>query len=165
MLTTEQDDNSFRIYYRSYVIALFLAIIAPLMIFEHAGSVIDGSIDRSDLAGLIIAIIVSVAGSYYMVEFSSFNFSNTSNTFSWRWRSLLRKTSGEVPLQRIVKVQREALESSGTPGVKYTYRLIVVLDDETIIPLTSGYSKLYDARLDQIAEQLRAFLGLVVPQR
>lgn len=164
MLTTELDDTSYRIHYRSYGIALVLLLITPLMIYHHGGSIVDGSIDASDLAGLVIALIVSLAGAYYTIEFSSFTFSTESNTFSWRWRSLLRKKSGEVALQRIVRIRREALESSGTPGSKYTYRLIVILDDDSVIPLTSGYSKLYDARLNQIAEQLRGFLGLVVPR-
>ncbi len=165
MLTTEQDDYSYRVHSRSYLFALALLIVPPLMIYELGGSVLDGSIDRSDLTGLIIAILLPLAGCYYLFEIASFSFSTETNRFSWRRRNLLRQESGEVPLQRIVRVRRDQLQSSGTPGRQFVYRLIVILDDDSIVPLTSRYSGLEERQLKQIVDQLREFLGLYEPQR
>ncbi len=165
MLTSEQDDYNFRVSYRSYIFALALLIVPPLMIYELGGSLLDGSIDRSDLVGLILGIALPLAASYYLFEIASFSFSTETNLFSWRWRSLLRKKSGELPLQRIVRVRRDRLQSSGTPGRQFAYRLVVVLDDSTIVPLTSRYTGLHDRQLDQVVDQLREFLGLYEPQR
>lgn len=165
MLTTEQDEQNYRVYYRSWMLALALLIVPPLMLFEQGGSLLDGSIDRSDFAGLILGILLPLAASYYLFEIASFSFSTETNRFSWRWRSLLRKKSGELPLHRIVRVKRDRLQSSGTPGRQFSYRLVVVLDDATIVPLTSRYSALQERQLDQIVDQLREFLGLYEPQR
>ena len=165
MLTTEQDETTFRVFYRSYILALLLLLIPPLMIYELGGSVLDGSIERSDLAGLILAILLPLAGSYYLTEFASFTFSTDKNLFSWQWRNWLRKNSGQVALGRIVRVRRERIESSGTPGSRYAYRLTVILDDGTVVGLTRGYSGLYERQLDRIVDQLREFLGLLEAQR
>ncbi len=164
MLTIQQDDFTYRVFYRSFIIAMLLLLVPPLMIYELGGSVLDGSIDRSDLVGLILAIVLPLGGSYYMTEFASFTFSTETNRFSWRWRNLFRKQSGEVPLQRIVRVRRDRLTTSGTPGSKYTYRLVVILDDGSIVPLTQRYSSVHDRQLEQIVDQLREFLGLYEPQ-
>ena len=165
MLTTEKDESTYRVFYRSYILALLLLVIPPLMIYELGGSVIDGSIDRSDLAGLVLAIVLPLAGSYYFTEFGSFTFSTDRNLFSWRWRNLLRQKSGQVPLGRIVRVRRERIETSGKPGSRYAYRLIVILDDGTVVALTNGYNSLYEQQLERIVDQLRDFLGLLEPQR
>lgn len=165
MLTTEQDDTTFRVDYRSYVLALILLVFPPLMIYQLGGSVLDGSIDNSDLAGLVIGILLPLAGAYYLTEFASFTFCADSNLFSWRWRNLLRRESGEVPLHRIVEIRRDALETSGTPARKYSYRLVVILDDDSIIPLTHGFSSLHDRQLEQIVDHLRDFLGLMTSGR
>ena len=164
MLTTEQDESTYRVFYRSFILALLLLLIPPLMIYELGGSVLDGSIDRSDLAGLILAILLPLAGSYYFTEFASFTFSTDSKLFTWRWRNWLRKSTGQVALSRIVKVRRERIETSGTPGSRYAYRLIVILDDGTIVALTRGYDSLYERQLERIVDQLREFLGLLEPQ-
>ena len=81
------------------------------------------------------------------------------NLFSWRWRNLVTSKSGEVPLSRIIKVRRDALESGDSGGLQYSYRLLVILDDQTMIPLTRGYSGLYDKKLDQIVDQIREHIG------
>ena len=164
MLTCKHDDYHIRVDYRSYIIALALLIVPPLMLYELGGSLLDGSIDRSNLIGLILGIVLPLAASYYLFELASFSFSTETNLFRWRWRSLLRKKSGEVPLQRIVRVRRDRLQSTGTPGLQYTYRLVVVLDDTSIVPLTSRFSGLHERQLDRVIDQLREFLGLHEPR-
>ena len=75
MLTSEQDDYNFRVSYRSYIVSLALLIVPPLMIYELGGSLLDGSIDRSDFVGFILGIVLPLAASYYLFEIASFSFS------------------------------------------------------------------------------------------
>ena len=50
----------------------------------------------------------------------------------------------------------------GSTGLRYIYRLVVVLDDDSVIPLTRGFSGLYDKKIDRIVDQIREYLGHVV---
>ena len=165
MLVTEQDDSALRIHYRSYRLALVLLVFPPLMLFEHVSALLDNSIETSDLAALIIGVVLPLAGAYLLIEFASFSFSQRDNRFSWRWRNLLRRKSLELPLQRVVRVSRESVESGDSGGTGFSYRLVVVLDDGTVIGLTRSYSGIHDRKLDRIVEQIREYLGHVVPMR
>jgi hypothetical protein len=136
-----------------------------LMLYEFAPAVIDASIEGSALAGLIIGVLLPLIGAYFLIEFASFSFSLRDDQFCWRWRNLLRHKSLEIPLQRIAQVRRESLESADSTGERYTYRLVVVLDDESIVGLTHGYSRIHDKQLDQMVNQIREYLGHVVPLR
>jgi hypothetical protein len=163
MFVSEQDDSSYRVHYRSYRLGALLLIAPPLMLYEFAASVIDASIESSALAGLIIGVLLPLIGTYFLIEFASFSFSLRDNLFCWRWRNLLRHKSLEIPLQRIVQVRRESIESRDSSGLRYTYRLVVVLDDGKIVGLTRGYSRVHGRQLEQIANQIREYLGHVVP--
>jgi hypothetical protein len=165
MFTSEQDDSAYRVHYRSYRLGVLLLLAPPLMLYEYVPSVIDASIEPSALAGLIIGVLLPLIGAYFLIEFASFSFSLRDNQFCWRWRNLLRHKSLEIPLQRIVQVRRESLESGDSAGVRYTYRLVVVLDDGNIVGLTRGYSRVHGKQLDQIVNQIREYLGHVVPLR
>ncbi|UCH41220.1 MAG: hypothetical protein JSU67_05965 [Gammaproteobacteria bacterium] len=165
MLATEQDESTYRVYYRSYFLSLLLLLIPPALLYEHGPSLLDGSIDASDLAGLIIGIVLPLLGAYYLTEFACFSFSLEQDVFRWRWHNFIRRREGQVPLQRVVKVRRESLESSGSAGLGYAYRLVVILDDDSVIPLTRGFSGLHGRKLDQIVDQIRAHLGHFVPVR
>jgi hypothetical protein len=155
MLATEQDESTYRVRYSSYVIPLIFLCLVPLMLIEHGSSLLDGSIETGELIGLSIGVLLPLTMAYFFIEFASFTFSVEDGLFSWRWRNLISSKNGEVPLSRIVTVRRDALESGDSGGLKYSYRLLVVLNDNTMIPLTRGYSGLYDKKLDQIVDQIR----------
>ena len=140
-------------------------LIPPVLLYEHAGSLLDGSIETGELAGLCIGIVLPLLGAWYMVEFASFRFSLDEDIFRWRWHNFIRHESGQVPLRRVVKISREGLQSSASDGPQYGYRLVVVLDDDTVIPLTRGYSGLYARRLERIVDQIRRHLGHYVAMR
>jgi hypothetical protein len=165
MLVTEQDDSAFRVHYRSYRLALVLLVLPPLMLFEHLPALLERSIASSDLAALIIGVTLPLTGAYLLIEFASFSFSRRDNRFSWRWRNLLRRKSLELPLQRVVRVRRESVESGDSGGSGYSYRLVVVLDDGSVIGLTRSYSGIHDRKLDRIVDQIREYLGHIVPIR
>ena len=165
MLATEQDESSYRVTYRSYLLSLLLLLIPPALLYEHGPGLFDGSIANSELAGLAIGILLPLLGAYYMTEFASFDFSLEQDRFDWNWHNLVRRRCGRVPLQRVVKVRREALESSASSGLQYSYRLVVILDDDSVIPLTRGFSSLHDKKLDQIVDQIRQHLGHFVAMR
>ena len=129
------------------------------MLTEHGSSLLDGSIETDELIGLSISVLLPLTVAYFFIEFASFTFSLENGLFSWRWRNLISSKNGEVPLSRIVKVRRDALESGDAGGLKYSYRLLVILDDNTMIPLTRGYSGLYGKKLDQILDQIREHIG------
>ena len=162
MLVITQDDSALRVHYRSYRLALVLLVLPPLMLIEHVPAVFDGSIDRSELAALGLGVLLPLIGAYLLVEIASFSFSQRDNLFQWRWRNLLRRDSLQLPLERVVGVRREAIEA-GDSG--YSYRLVVVIDDGRIIGLTHGYSGFQDKQLESIVDQIREYLGHVVPLR
>lgn len=159
MLATEQNQSDYRVTYRSYLLSLALLLIPPALLYELGPSLVDGSIARSDLAGLIIGMLLPLVGAYYLTEFASFSFSLERDLFSWRWHNFIRRRSGQVPLHRVVKVRRDALETSGSGSPQYSYRLVVILDDDSVIPLTRGFSGLHDKKLDHIVDQIRGHLG------
>ena len=145
--------------------SLVFLLIPPALLYHHAPALIDGSIANGELAGLVLGVLLPLGGAYYMTEFASFEFSLERDRFDWHWHNFIQRRSGQVPLQRVVKVRREALESSASSGLQYSYRLVVILDDDSVIPLTRGYSRLYGKKLDQIVNQIREHLGHFVPMR
>lgn len=159
MLTSEQDESTYRVRYSSYVLPVILLCIPPLMLYGLGPKLLDDTIRTGELVGLVIGLLLPLAAAYFFIEFASFTFSLSDDTFSWRWRNLFRRSSGKVPFHRVVRVHREGLESGDSAGLHYRYRLVVVLDDGTSIPLTRGYSGIYDRKLGQIVDQIRDFLG------
>lgn len=159
MLTSDHDESTYRVRYSSYVVPLIFLSLIPLLLIEHGASLVDGSIETGELIGLCIGLVLPLVVAYLFIEIASFTFSVEDGLFSWRWRNLITSKSGQVPLNRIIKVRRDALESGDSGGPKYSYRLLVILDDQTVIPLTRGYSGLYDKKLDQIADQIREHIG------
>jgi hypothetical protein len=162
MLTTQQDETGFVVHYRSYRLALALLILPPLMLIEHLPALLDGSIDNSNLVALALGVFLPLIAAYLMIEIASFSFSQRDNLFRWRWRNLLRHESLDLPLDRVISVRREAVEA-GDSGL--SYRLIVELDDHSIVGLTRAYSGYQDKQLDQIVDEIRAYLGHIVPMR
>lgn len=159
MLTSEQNGSTYQVRYSRYVVPLMFLGLLPLMLIEHGVRLIDGSIASDELIVLSIGVLLPMAVVYFFIEFANFTFSLDSGLFSWRWRNLTGSKSGEVPLSRIIKVRRDALESGDSSGLRYSYRLLVILDDNTMIPLTRGYSGLYDKKLDRVVEQIREHIG------
>ena len=136
-----------------------MLLIPPALMYELIPRLVDGSIKNGEMAGLGLGIVLPLLGAYYMLEFASFSFSIDDDIFRWRWHNFINKKSGEVPLGRIARIRREAMESSESSGLQYTYRLVVILDDGTVIPLTRGFSGVHDKQLDQIVDQIREHLG------
>jgi uncharacterized membrane protein (GlpM family) len=129
MLASETNETTYHVRYQSYVISLLLVLVPPAMLYQLGPSLLDGSIKTGELAGLGIGIILPLVGAYYMLEFASFTFSTDEDVFRWHWNNLLRRKSGAVPLGRVARVRREALETSVSSGSQYSYRLVVILDD------------------------------------
>ncbi len=159
MLVAEEDESAYRVRYDSYVFPVIFLCIPPLMLIELGPKVLDESIKTGELVGLVLGILLPLMGAYFFIEFSSFTFSRTDGVFRWRWRNLVKRKTGEVPLSRVANVRRDAIESGDSGGLQYSHRLVVILDDSTIIPLTRGYSGLYSKKLDQIVDQIRDYIG------
>lgn len=164
MLATERDGNTLKVHYRSYFAGLLLLIIPPLFAWELGVGLLDGSLETSEKIGFALGLLLPLAGAYFLVEFACFSFSREDGRFRWWWRNLLRRRSGDVPLERIARVGRESMEASDSAGSQRIYRLVVELDDDTVIPLTRSFSGLHDRKLDRIADQVREHLGHVVTQ-
>ena len=162
MLSRTRDDHQYVVHYRSYRLALLLLLLPPLMLIEHLPAVIDGSIDASDLAALLIGVFVPLLAAYLLIELSSFTFLQADNIFRFRWRNPLRKKALDLPLDRIVSVRRQVMESNhDAPRT----RLVVVLDDDSVIGLTRGYTAYQNREIDRMIEEIREYLGHIVPMR
>ncbi len=163
MYETEEDDSEYRVQYRSYRLAVVLLLLPPLVLIELGPGLVGGDTGTSELTALILGLLLPLIGTYFLIEFASFSFSRQEGLFRWRWRNLLRHKAGEVPLARIVQVRREAIESGDTAGNRRSYRLVVILNDNTVVGLTRGYSSFHDKQLDLIVEQIREYLGHIEP--
>jgi hypothetical protein len=159
MYVTEEDDDAYQVHYRSYRLAVILLLLPPLVLFEFAPGLFGGSLEASELTALSLGLLLPLTAAYFLVEFASFSFSKQEGVFRWRWRNLFRHKAVEVPLGRIVQVRREAIESGDSAGNRRSYRLVVMLDDGSIIGLTRGYSGFHDKRIDLIVDEIREFLG------
>ena len=159
MLATERDGSTLKVLYRSYLPGLLLLTLPPALIYELGGGLLDGSLETSEKIGLAIGVLLPLAGAYYLVELACLSFFREDGRFRWRWRNLIRRKSGEVSLARIARVGRESLVASDSSGAQRIYRLVVELDDDSVIPLTRGFSGLYDRKLDRIVDQVREHLG------
>ena len=165
MYVTQEDDSEYRVHYRSFRLAVVLLLLPPLMLIELLPGLIDGDPDSGELTALMLGVLLPLIGAYFLIEFASFSFSRQEGLFRWRWRNPLRHKAGEVPLERIVEVRREAIESGDSAGNRRSYRLVVILDDNTVVGLTRGYSGFHDKKLDLIVEQIREYLGHIEPLR
>lgn len=159
MLHIDEDEKELRISYSHYLLPTIFLSMPPLLLFHHGSSLLDGSIKTGELVGLLIGVFLPLLFAYFFIEWGSFRFCKQDGLFSWRWRNLIRRDSGQVPLSRVVRVRREGMESSDIPGWQNSYRLVVILDDDSVIGLTRGYSGMHDRKLDSIVNQLRDFLG------
>ena len=165
MYITEEDDDAYQVHYRSYRLAVILLLLPPLMLIELGPGLFSDNPGRGEFIALILGVLLPLIGAYFLIEFASFSFSRQEGLFHWRWRNLLRHKAGEVPLERIVQVRREAIESGDSAGNRRSYRLVVMLDDGTVIGLTRGYSGFHSKQLDLVVEQIREYLGHIEPLR
>jgi hypothetical protein len=165
MYVSEETDTAYQVNFRSYRLAVVLLLLPPLMLIELGPGLVGGEADSSELTALILGVLLPLIGAYFLFEFASFSFSREEGLFRWRWRNLLAHKAGEVPLGRIVQVRREAIESGDSAGNRRSYRLVVMLDDNTVVGLTRGYSSFHDRKLDLIVEQIREYLGHIEPLR
>ena len=165
MYVSQEDDSAYQVHYRSYRLAVVLLLLPPLMLIELVPGLIDGDPNNGKLMALILGVLLPLIGAYFLFEFASFSFSREEGLFRWRWRNLLAHEAGEVPLERIVQVRREAIESGDSAGNRRSYRLVAMLDDSTVVGLTRGYSSFHDKKLALIVEQIREYLGHIEPLR
>lgn len=159
MLATEREGTTLKVLYRSYLSGLLLLTVPPAMIYELGGGLLDGSLETGEKIGLALGVLLPLAGAYYLVEFACFSFCREDGRFRWWWRNLIRRESGEVSLARIARVGRDSIEASDSSGPQRIYRLVVELDDDSVIPLTRGFSGLHDKKLERIVDQIREHLG------
>lgn len=163
MLSAEHNDTSYRVHYRSYRLALALLLLPPLMLIEFVPGLLAGELDHSEMAALVLGVFLPLLGAWFLFEMASFHFSWDDDSFRWRWRNLLQRESLDLPLSRVIGVRRETVETSDSSGDKLSYRLVVVLDDDSVVGLTRGYSDFQARKLKQVVDELREYLGYVVP--
>ena len=165
MLDTFEVNTDLEVRFSQYWLAALFLCIPPLMGIEQGPRLFAGDLSTGETLGLFFGFLLPALGAYYFIEFGRFTFSKRDNVFRWNWRNLFKKDGGEVPLNRVVKVRRDALEASDMLGWQDSYRLVAILDDGQIIPLTRGFSGQHGKKLNQIVDQLRDYLGQIVPIR
>lgn len=165
MLATERDGTTLKVRYRSYLPGLLLLTVPPALVYEFGGGLLAGNLESGEKIGFALGVLLPLAGACYLIEFACFSFSREDDRFRWWWRNLLRRKSGEVSLERIARVGRESMAASDASGTRHIYRLVVELDDASVIPLTRGFSGLHDRKLGRIVDQVREYLGHFVTSR
>lgn len=163
MLDTFEVDTDLEVRFSAYWLATLFLCIPPIMVIVQGPRLLAGDLSNGETLGLFFGFLLPAMCAYYFIEFGRFTFSKRDNVFRWRWRNLFKKDHGEVPLHRVVKIERDALESSELSGWQNSYRLVAVLDDGQIIALTRSYSGQHGKKLDKIVDQLRDYLGQMVP--
>jgi hypothetical protein len=158
MLVSEAGVSVYQVRYSSYLLPLILLSLPPLMLIELGPGLLEGSLKTGEQISLALGVLLPLMGAYYLTEFASFTFSRDDGLLTWRWRNLVVSRSGEVPFDNIAQVRRDALETGDADGLQYSYRLVVILNDGSVIPLTRGFSGLYGRKLDQIVDQIRDFI-------
>ena len=163
MIDIHQAESSLEVRYRCFLPPMPLLVIPPGMIYEQGGSFLAGTLSRGETVGLLLGIAIPLIIVAYFVEFSEFSFNRRDGVFSWRQRHLFGHRGGDVSLNRVVKIQREDLDTRDLVGMQARFRLQVILDDGNSIALTRGYLGFYRRRLDQIVDEVREYLGHVTP--
>ena len=158
MLRLERADSDLHVHYRHYLLPATLLVLPPLLLVEFGPSLLDGSIDASNLAGLGLGIALPIFFAWFYIEFGRFTFSRRDGVFAWRWRNLLRSERGVVSLTRIVDVRREGLDTRQSFGRPSACRLVVELDDARVVGLSHGYSGFQQRELGRIVDEIRDYL-------
>ncbi len=158
MLRLEHADTDLHVHYRHYLLPAALLVLPPLLLVEFGPSLLDGSIDASDLAGLALGIVLPLGFAWFYIEFGHFRFSRRDGKFAWQWRNLVRRERGAVPLARVVDVRREGFETRNPLGRQSAYRLVVELDDARVVGLSHGYSGFQKRELGRIVDEIRDYL-------
>ena len=163
MLTMEETDSSLVVRYRCLVPPLLLLVLPPALLYEQSGRLLDGSLTRGELIGLVLGIVLPLVIVARFVEFARFEFSKSDDVFRWCWRNLFRQRSGEAWLGHVVRVNRDALDATDLVGMQTSYRLLVTLEDGSHIALTRSYSGFHDRQLKKTVDQIRDYLGHFTP--
>ena len=158
MLRLERADSDLHVHYRHYLLPAALLVLPPLLLIEFGPSLLDGSIDASNLAGLALGIVLPLGFAWFYIEFGRFTFSRRDGVFAWRWRNLVRGERGVVALARVVDVRREGFETRNPLGRQTAYRLVVELDDARVVGLSHGYSGFHKRELGRIVAEIRDYL-------
>lgn len=158
MLKIERADSDLHVHYRHYLLPAALLVLPPLLLIEFGPSLLDGSIDAGNLAGLALGIVLPVFFAWFYIEFGRFTFSRRDGVFAWHWRNLVRSERGVVSLARVVDVRREGFEFRHALGRQSACRLVVELDDARIVGLSHGYSGFHRRELGRIVDEIRDYL-------
>lgn len=159
MLKVTESGDRLVVESRSFIVGLLCVCMLLALLVQQGLTLVSGVATTSTSIGALLGILLSGLGVYYFVEFSTFTFSKRDGLFMWRSRSVFRKQSGHLPIKRISRIRRDGqLSSEG--GYESTYRLVVVTDDDQVIPLTRSFSGTQDQQLDGIVQQVRTFLGM-----
>ncbi|MEM7562628.1 MAG: hypothetical protein AAF353_06215 [Pseudomonadota bacterium] len=163
MLDIIENDTCVEVRFRQFLLAAVLLCVPPLMAFHQGPAFFAGTLSSGESLGLFLGLVLPTLTAFYFIEFGRFTFSLTENRFSWQWRNLFKSDSGSVSLDRVIKIRHEGLEASDLAWWQNAYRLVAVLDDGQVIPLTHSYSGQHGKKIDQIVDQLRDYLGHIAP--
>ena len=163
MLDIIEKETCVEVRFRQFILAAVFICLPPLMLFHQGAAMIAGELSLGEMLGLILGLVLPSLAAYYFFEFGRFTCSKEDNRFSWYWRNLWKSESGSVALNRVIRIRSEGLEASDLAWWQNAYRLVAVLDDGRIIPLTHSYSGQHARKIDQLVDQLRDYLGHVAP--
>lgn len=121
---------------RSFIIHYLLWVGLAVSIFSIYKGLSGGYQARKAIIGGSIGTIICLSGIELLCVHSIFWFDRVSEKVVWLRKGLFKKEQGAVSLSEIQRARRES--SRDTDGI--TYRVVLELKDQSLLPLTKHFS-------------------------
>jgi hypothetical protein len=152
----ESGDGGLVVTYDASALTNVMLVAATLFLGVAGYDYFLGARGTERLVGLLASAMTLLLVALLFFESSSFQFSRTARTVTWRRRWAMRRRSGSLAFGDIVSVQAERpMGDDGTPS----RRIVLRTRDGGTIPITVGYQPDGDGAVLEIANRLRALLG------
>jgi hypothetical protein len=157
MKADETADGTLVVSYSSAGLAMLFLVLLTVFLAIALYDVTMGTRGTDRMVGLLGAAATCLVSGLVVLETTRFEFARSTRTLSWRRRWGLRVRSGSLRFSdiRSVSLQRP-MGDDGTPS----RRIIITTTSGVEVPVTIGYAADPDEAVVQVADLIRAVVGL-----